>query len=190
MMQKRNRISGTVLLLMGMALWICKSTHTAEAQAIYGSIYGTVTDSTGAAIPNATITVSDESKGTSVQVTSNQSGEYTVPNLIPDVYDIKADAAGFSAVENHGIQVSADTSPKVDLKLSCRQRHRKRYRDFRSPTAPNRSRGRRDRLQPENHFRPAHRGAQLCQPSTADSGGPGDGMDAKQRRGLAGQPDR
>ena len=77
-----------------------------------------MTDPSGAAIPNATITVTDESKGTSVQVTSNQSGEYTVPNLIPDVYDVKAEAAGFSAVENHGIQVSADTSPKVDLKLS------------------------------------------------------------------------
>ncbi len=77
-----------------------------------------VTDPTGAAIPNATITVSDESKGTSVQATSNQSGEYTVPNLIPDVYDVKAEAAGFRAVENHGVQVAADTSPKVDLKLS------------------------------------------------------------------------
>ena len=89
-----------------------------SAQAIYGNIYGTVTDATGAAIPNATITVTDESKGTSVQATSNQSGEYTVSNLIPDVYDVKAEAAGFRAVENHGIQVSADTSPKVDLKLS------------------------------------------------------------------------
>ena len=62
-----------------------------SAQAIYGNIYGPVTDPTGAAIPNATITVTDESKGTSVQATSNQSGEYTVSNLIPDVYDIKAD---------------------------------------------------------------------------------------------------
>ena len=94
------------------------ATISLSAQAIYGTIYGTVTDATGAAIPNATITVTDESKGTSVQATSNQSGEYTVPNLIPDVYDVKADAAGFRAVENHGIQVSADTSPKVDLKLS------------------------------------------------------------------------
>ena len=96
----------------------CLSTIPLSAQAIYGSIYGQVTDQSGAAIPNATITVSDESKGTSVQATSNQSGEYTVPNLIPDVYDVKAEAAGFMAVENNGVQVSADTSPKVDLKLS------------------------------------------------------------------------
>jgi hypothetical protein len=101
-----------------MGLLVFKSIHMAQAQAIYGSVYGTITDSSGAVIPNATITVTDESKGTSVQVTSNQSGEYTVQNLIPDVYDVKATATGFSAVENPGIRVSADTSPKVDLKLA------------------------------------------------------------------------
>ena len=105
-------------LLLAVALCMCNSTYTAQAQAIYGSVYGTVTDKTGAAIPNATITVTDQSKGTAVQVTSNQSGGYTVPNLIPDVYDVKASAAGFAPVETPGIQVSADTSPKVDLQLS------------------------------------------------------------------------
>jgi hypothetical protein len=118
MMQRRNRISGSVLLLIAMGLLVFKSINMAQAQAIYGSVYGTITDSSGAVIPNATITVTDESKGTSVQVTSNQSGEYTVQNLIPDVYDVKATATGFSAVENPGIRVSADTSPKVDLKLA------------------------------------------------------------------------
>ena len=105
------------LLVISLA-YLPVATISLSAQAIYGTIYGTVTDATGAAIPNATITVTDESKGTSVQATSNQSGEYTVPNLIPDVYDVKAEAAGFRAVENHGVQVSADTSPKVDLKLN------------------------------------------------------------------------
>ncbi len=59
------------------------------AQAVYGSIFGTVTDTTGAVIPNATVTVTDEAKGTSVNVQSNQSGEFTVGHLIPDVYDVK-----------------------------------------------------------------------------------------------------
>jgi len=118
MLQRRDRTSGLVLLLIAMGLCIWKPAPTAEAQAIYGSIYGTITDTTGAAIPNATITVTDETKGTSVQVTSNQSGEYRVQNLIPDVYDVTATATGFSPVENRGVQVSADTSPKIDLKLS------------------------------------------------------------------------
>jgi hypothetical protein len=117
MRNRSEKVLGFVLLATLLAC-ICGWTRTALAQVIYGSIYGTVTDATGAAVPNATITVTDNSKGTSVQTTSNQSGEYTVPNLIPDSYDVKATATGFSPVENRGVQVSADTSPKVDLKLS------------------------------------------------------------------------
>jgi hypothetical protein len=93
------------------------STLPLQGQAIYGSIYGQVTDPTGAAIPNATITIADETKGTSVQATTNAQGEYLVEHLIPDVYDITATASGFQTQENKGVQLSADTSPKVDLKL-------------------------------------------------------------------------
>ncbi len=86
-------------------------------QAIYGSIYGQVTDSSGAAIANATVTVKDVAKGTSVQTTTNSIGEYSVEHLIPDVYDVAVAATGFRGAESKGIRVSADTSPKVDLKL-------------------------------------------------------------------------
>ncbi len=92
-------------------------TPTAGAQSVYGSIFGTVTDSTGALIPGALITVRDEAKGTVVTVTSNQSGDYNVPHLIPDVYDLKATAKGFKAFETKGITVQADTAPRIDPAL-------------------------------------------------------------------------
>lgn len=88
-----------------------------HAQAVYGSIYGTVTDSTGAAIPGATITVTDTSKGNVVTATTNASGGYTVQNLITDVYDVKATAPGFQASNNPNVQVYVDTAPKVDFSL-------------------------------------------------------------------------
>ena len=69
--------------------------NSARAQAVYGSIFGTVTDSTGAVIPNATITVTDVAKGTVVSVICNASGDYTVPHLIPDVSDLLATVPGF-----------------------------------------------------------------------------------------------
>ena len=56
----------------------------AFAQAVFGSIFGTATDSTGAVVPNATVTVTDVSKGTSQQVQTNESGNYIVTRLIPD----------------------------------------------------------------------------------------------------------
>src|ERR1039457_1100511 len=103
-----------VLIAVAIAGW---SVASLWGQAIYGSIYGQVTDSTGAAITNATVTVKDVSKGTSVQVTTSSIGEYSVEHLIPDVYDVTVTATGFRGAESKGVRVSADTSPKVDLNL-------------------------------------------------------------------------
>jgi hypothetical protein len=108
--------SRLAILLMIVVITGC-SGASLWAQAIYGSIYGQVTDSSGAAVVNATVTVKDVSKGTSVQVTTTSVGEYSVEHLIPDVYDISVSAPGFKGTERHGIRVSADTSPKVDLAL-------------------------------------------------------------------------
>jgi outer membrane receptor protein involved in Fe transport len=88
-----------------------------QGQAIYGSIYGQITDSTGAVVANATVTVKNVAKGISVQATTSSIGEYSVEHLIPDVYDVAVAAPGFRGVENKGIRVSADTAFKVDLKL-------------------------------------------------------------------------
>lgn len=84
-------------------------------QAVYGSIYGTVTDGTGAVIPNAAVTVTDVAKGTVGNVETNGSGEFTADHLIPDVYDVKVTAAGFQSYQQKGIQVYADTSAKVAI---------------------------------------------------------------------------
>ena len=109
-----NKILRTALALAFFACAILLLSTPASAQAIYGSIFGTVTDKSGAAVPDATITVTDEAKGTVVTVTSNASGDYSVPHLIPDVYDLKVTAKGFKNFETKGIQVMADTAPRID----------------------------------------------------------------------------
>ena len=92
---------------------------SARAQAVYGSLYGTVTDTSGAVVPGATVTVTDVAKGTSVAVKSNESGSYVVEHLIPDVYNVKVEMQGFQTFLATGIQVAADTSPKVDAQLKA-----------------------------------------------------------------------
>jgi len=100
------------------AFFLVAFSPMAYGQAVYGSIFGTVTDNTGAAIPGASITVTDEGKGTSVTVVSNGSGEFTAEHLIPDAYDIKVTANGFKGYEQKGITVAADSSAKISAVLS------------------------------------------------------------------------
>jgi Carboxypeptidase regulatory-like domain/TonB dependent receptor len=94
-------------------------TPQASAQAVYGSIFGTVTDNTGAVIPNATVTVTDVSKATSVTAQSNASGDYRVDHLIPDTYSVSAEATSFQKSTVNAVVVYADTAPKVDLTLQA-----------------------------------------------------------------------
>jgi hypothetical protein len=111
-----KRIRGAAAACLGLALALLP--HVSHAQAVYGSVYGTVTDNTGAAIPNATITVTDEGKGTSVTAQSNDSGAFSVEHLIPDPYTVKVEAPGFESYAQQHLQIYADTSPKVDAKLT------------------------------------------------------------------------
>src|SRR5580704_3699167 len=109
-----NKLFRTALVLAFLACASSLLIVTASAQSVYGSVFGTVSDKSGAVIPNATITVTDEAKGTVVTVTSNGSGDFSVPHLIPDVYDLKVVAKGFSPFETKGIKVEADTAPRID----------------------------------------------------------------------------
>ena len=112
-----NKIFRTALVL---AIFACASLlfiAPASAQSVYGSIFGTVSDKTGAVISGAVITVTDEAKGTVVTVTSNGAGDYSVPHLIPDTYDLKVVAKGFKPFETKGVGVSADTAPRIDPTL-------------------------------------------------------------------------
>ncbi len=97
----------------GLAMLLLAATPHSFGQAVYGSIFGTVTDASGAVIPNATVLVTDVAKGTSVTVTANGSGDFTADHLIPDMYTVKVSADGFKGFQQSDIQIFADTSIKV-----------------------------------------------------------------------------
>src|ERR1700757_651744 len=105
---------GRLALIAALALFLSTASH---AQAVYGTIFGSVTDSTGAAVPGATITVTDTNKGTTETATANESGAFTIGHLIPDTYDVSVANAGFKTFESKGLQVFADQSIKVDAKM-------------------------------------------------------------------------
>ncbi len=89
-----------------------------QAQAVYGTIFGTVSDASGAVVPNTAITVIDIAKGTSVTTTTDGAGDFRVQHLIPDTYRVQAEAKGFDKASVENVIVYADTSPKVDIHLA------------------------------------------------------------------------
>lgn len=102
------------------SLCFCLATlapQPAQAQAVYGSIIGTVTDPQGAAVANAKVTVLNQRKGTSDTTTSNESGNYSVTHLIPDVYTVRVEAQGFKVSEQKDVVVSVDTGSRVDMQF-------------------------------------------------------------------------
>jgi Carboxypeptidase regulatory-like domain/TonB dependent receptor-like, beta-barrel len=114
----RRRAPARRAILAVFAISLLLSAQAALAQAVYGSIFGTVTDSTGAVVPTASVTVTDVTKGTTATVQTGASGEYRVQHLIPDTYTVSVQATGFKTATTDNVVVYADTAPKVDVALA------------------------------------------------------------------------
>src|SRR5437899_5702824 len=87
------------------------------AQLQNGQFTGVVTDPSGAAIPNAKVTVINPSTNLSVSAVTNQSGVFTVKELPPANYKISVEAPGFKSASNNNVTLNAGTIAHVDFKM-------------------------------------------------------------------------
>ena len=87
-------------------------------QAAVGTILGGVFDSTGGAIANAKVTITDVARGTTRTLTTDASGQYTAPSLLSGTYTVRAEAAGFQALEQQNVVLEVAQDVRVDLKLT------------------------------------------------------------------------
>src|SRR5579883_954811 len=99
------------------ALLLCLSVTSLFGQAVSGNIIGTVTDPSGAAVANAQITIANVGTGTSTQVTTNDSGNYTAPNLAAGNYTVTITATGFQKFTQQNVRVDVSQSVRVDASL-------------------------------------------------------------------------
>ncbi len=81
------------------------------------TILGTVTDPSGATVPNVNVTVTDTDTGISRNVTTNSDGQYVAPDLHIGHYDIRAEAAGFKTGEKKGIVLQVGDRARIDFKF-------------------------------------------------------------------------
>ena len=112
----------SLLLLAGLALLgVAHPAGRMLGQAVYGSIIGTVTDSSGAAVPNAKVTITNVDKGVIVTTTTHESGNYEQQHLIVGTYDVKVEAPGFQASVQKAVQVNVDAAVQVNATLQLGQ---------------------------------------------------------------------
>ncbi|HLH19049.1 MAG TPA: TonB-dependent receptor [Bryobacteraceae bacterium] len=88
-----------------------------SGQAVYGSIAGTVTDSSGAAVPNAKVTIRDVGKGVTYTTTTNEAGNYSQIHLIVGVYEVRVEAPGFDTFVQQNVNVDVDATAPVNAQL-------------------------------------------------------------------------
>jgi hypothetical protein len=103
-----------VLLAALLALFLPMN---AAAQAVSGTILGTVTDASGSVIPNAKVTIVNEGTGLTRTVQTDANGEYTVPSLPTGRYTVITEMAGFKAMTLSNIELGVDQRARIDLKL-------------------------------------------------------------------------
>src|SRR4051812_42849992 len=90
----------------------------AYAQDDRGSISGTVTDSTGAVVAKAAITITNEATNVPQSATSSDAGVYTVNYLIPGLYTVTASSPGFKQFSETHVRLEVGGRAGVDVKLA------------------------------------------------------------------------
>jgi hypothetical protein len=113
----RNKLP---LLLLGLLL-ITVLSHETHAQAVYGSVSGTVTDAQGALVPGATVTITSIDRNTSDTATTNDSGLYVKDRLLPGTYKVTVEKSGYKKGEIPAVVVNVDTQAKTDVVLEAGQ---------------------------------------------------------------------
>jgi len=89
-----------------------------SAPAQTASITGTVTDSTGAVVPNAKISAQNKATNTSRTTLTSESGAYRITSLVPGIYDVVIEKSGFKAVEYPRIELTVDQIQNLGATLA------------------------------------------------------------------------
>jgi len=117
---RRTICAFALLLPVTAALTISPAAHAQLAGK--GAVSGTILDPTGAAVPGATIVITNTANGVATTTTSTSAGDYSVSTLDAGVYTITVTAAGFEKLTQKNVQVNSletqSFSPKLTLGAS------------------------------------------------------------------------
>ena len=103
--------------LVVLASLLVLSAAAGLGQETRGSILGRVMDTSGAVIPGVAVHATNKSNNMTVSAESNAEGNYTLPYLLPGMYTLRAELAGFKAFARENIEVRIDDRIRIDIPM-------------------------------------------------------------------------
>ncbi|HTS71331.1 MAG TPA: TonB-dependent receptor [Terriglobia bacterium] len=97
---------------------VALSCLTARAQSTFGTIVGSITDSSGAVVAGAQVKAQDQATGVERDTQSDERGDYLLVNMNPGTYTITVTAQNFATVKNEGVVLPARETVRTDFKLT------------------------------------------------------------------------
>lgn len=114
---KKNRFGGVRAFLLCVAVCLFGIAGPILAQSDSSSISGTVTDASGALVPNARITVHNKATGSDRSIVSNENGNFTLTNLASGDYSIRAEVAGFQTTTLNDVHLDPSIGRRIDIAM-------------------------------------------------------------------------
>lgn len=111
-----QKIAGAFAVFVILAIAILSASQ-AHAQVAGATLSGTVTDPSGGAVPDARVTILNKATGVTRDATAGSGGFYSVPNLLPGVYDITVTASGFSASKQSDVTLTVGAQQVLNVSL-------------------------------------------------------------------------
>ena len=115
---RRSRLFSSAHLAVSAVLTIAAS--FAGAQVVGGTLYGVITDNSGAAIPNATVVIHNDETGTERRLRTDAAGRYSAPSIAVGIYSVTVNADGFGAEKHTGVVLTVGQAAALDVKLRVR----------------------------------------------------------------------
>jgi hypothetical protein len=118
-LDRRSRAtrSGASAIVALTVVCLCLGTTRAGGQALYGSIVGTVTDASGAAVPGASVTVTHTETSQARTAATSEAGVYSFPTLPSGTYTVAVALAGFQPFTRRNVSVNISDVVRVDARL-------------------------------------------------------------------------
>src|SRR5215467_6486136 len=113
----RNRRSVLFLVVFFLGFALLGVVHRTDAQVLFGSVSGTISDQSGAGVPKAHVTLINKATSVQKEGDTNENGYYSITDVPPGTYDLTVKTSGFKPLTQTNLVVAANVVTNADAKL-------------------------------------------------------------------------